>query len=64
MTWLLLRRPHLRSAAPAPAPMILYIISDGYLCLICIGAAVSIATDIWPGDVGYTREFQKVLVDG
>ena len=42
----------------------LYIISDGYLCLSCIGAAVSIATDIWPGDVGYTREFQKVLIDG
>ena len=36
----------------------LYTISGGYLCLDCIGAAVSLATDIWPGDVGYSEAFE------
>ena len=40
----------------------LYIISGGYLCLSCIGAAVSIATDIWPGDVGYSEAFETAVL--
>ena len=41
----------------------LYILGSGFLCVGCIGAAVSIAAnDLWPDMVRYSREFEAVLM--
>ena len=41
----------------------LYILGSGFLCVSCIGAAVSIAAhDLWPDMVRYSREFEAVLM--
>ena len=40
----------------------LYIIGGGFLCEGCIAATVSIACDIWPTDITYTRAFEKYLL--
>ena len=35
----------------------LYGVGSGFLCVDCIGFAVTIACDIWPADVSYTAAF-------
>ena len=41
----------------------LYSLAGGYLCLGCIGAAVSMAAnDLWPGGVSYSREFEAEVL--
>ena len=43
----------------------LYALGSGFLCVGCIGAAVSMAAnDIWPDAVSYSREFEDVLIYG
>ena len=37
----------------------LYTMSGAYLCLEHVAEAVSLACDIWPGDVSYTWAFQQ-----
>ena len=40
----------------------LYTLGSGFLCLGCIGAAVSVAAnDIWPGSVRYDKAFEDSL---
>ena len=41
----------------------LYILGSGFLCVGCIGAAVSIAAnDLWPDMVRYSREFETAVL--
>ena len=41
----------------------LYFVTDGALCLACLGAAVSLAAnDVFSDMVHYSREFEKVLL--
>ena len=43
----------------------LYVVTDGALCLACLGAAVSLAAnDVFSDMVHYSREFEKVLIYG
>ena len=42
----------------------LYIIGAGFLCKGCIASTVSIACDIWPDAISYSREFERVLIYG
>ena len=52
------------SCAGCDSTEALYIIGAGFLCLGCIASTVSIACDIWPTDVSYTQEFERVLIYG
>ena len=41
----------------------LYFVTNGALCVGCIGATVSLAAnDLWPDMVRYSREFEAVLM--
>ena len=40
------------------------IIGAVFLCVSCIASTVSIACDIWPTDVSYSSEFERVLIYG
>ena len=40
----------------------LYGVGSGFLCVDCIGFAVTIACDIWPADVSYTAAFERFLI--
>ena len=60
------------STTPEPTPATcsickavegLYILGSGFLCVGCIGAAVSIAAnDLWPDMVRYSREFETAVL--
>ena len=39
----------------------LYTLGKGFICEGCIGTVVSMACDIWPTDISYTRKFQRIL---
>ena len=74
----LLPAPHLEqnnpreSTTPEPTPATcgtckavegLYELGSGFLCVGCIGAAVSMAAnDIFSGDVHYSAEFEKAVL--
>ena len=63
---------HAESITPEPTPATcgtckavedLYILGSGFLCVSCIGAAVSMAAnDLWPNMVRYTREFETAVL--
>ena len=41
----------------------LYILNSGFLCVSCIGVAVSMAAnDLWPDMVSYTRKFETAVL--
>ena len=41
----------------------LYILAGGFLCVGCIGIAVSMAASFWPEMVRYSRELEEELYD-
>ena len=40
----------------------LYIVGGGFLCEGCVALAVSMATDVWPNLVSYSKEFEAILL--
>ena len=41
----------------------LYSLGSGFICVSCIGAAVSMAAnDLWPDMVRYSREFETAVL--
>ena len=41
-----------------------YRMGDKWICTDHLAASVSVACDIWPDAVSYTREFEDVLIYG
>ena len=42
-----------------------YQMDDKWICAAHLAASVSLAAcDVWPDLVSYTREFERVLIDG
>ena len=40
----------------------LYFASAGAVCTTCMGCVVSVACDVWPGQIGYSEEFERTVL--